>query len=76
MKWENGQRFEHDSIRNEILRLTREKLPHMVGQSFADVIEACLRFDEITKGYDELGVHREFKVKILEVLKRLATAKV
>ncbi|RYP33045.1 hypothetical protein DL767_004956 [Monosporascus sp. MG133] len=69
-------RCEPEALRREMLKSVREDIPHLVGQSFAAVVETCLRFDEITEGFDELRAHEEFKEKVVGVLRRLATAEV
>lgn len=72
----DNQRVESDFVKEKILAQIRDKFPHIFGQSLADVVETCLRFDQITKGYSEIEVHREFTLKVVEVLKRLMTAKI
>ncbi|MCJ1353934.1 MAG: hypothetical protein MMC33_003921 [Icmadophila ericetorum] len=43
-------------------------LPHRVGQNFSDAIKACLDFQTLTGGFDELKIHQEFRRKIIEKL--------
>ncbi|RYP44050.1 hypothetical protein DL768_009458 [Monosporascus sp. mg162] len=69
-------RCEPEALRREMLKSVREDIPHLVGQSFAAVVETCLRFDEITERFDELRTHEEFKENVVGVLRRLATAEV
>ena len=59
-------------IRRQLLDRARLDLPHMVGQNFADAIEACLRFKELTEKLDDFQRHQEYKIKILDTLSRTA----
>ncbi|EWG45917.1 hypothetical protein FVEG_15889 [Fusarium verticillioides 7600] len=69
-------RDDPDEIKGQMLKFLRKDAPHMVGQAFAGVIETCLTFEEATRGYDELAAHQEFRAKVLDVLRRLADAKI
>ena len=59
-----------EEIREKLFESIRKDLPHRVGQCFADVIEACLRFRELTEGFDEFQRHREYTTGILDKLER------
>ena len=48
MKPENSSRLDPWDVREKLLDSIRKDLPHRVGQNFADVVGACLRF----KGVD------------------------
>ncbi|KAI2468563.1 hypothetical protein F4781DRAFT_397638 [Annulohypoxylon bovei var. microspora] len=63
-------------VKNYILETTRKDVSHMVGRSFADVIETCLEFDQKTKGCDAFETHSIFKEKVVKVLERLVGANV
>ncbi|KAI1082000.1 hypothetical protein F5B20DRAFT_534045 [Whalleya microplaca] len=75
-KLKNEPRLSRDHLKKQILNTVRKGTPHLAGQSFANVIEACLNFDLITKGLDPLQAHSVFKDRILMVLERLARANV
>ncbi len=34
-------------IKSRLIARTKEDIPHLVGQNFADAIDACLRFQEL-----------------------------
>ena len=72
MKPKNSSRLDPWDIREKLLDSMRKGLPHRVGQNFADVIGACLRFKELTEGFDDFRIHQEFKVSILDKLERTA----
>lgn len=71
MKTTNG-RDDPDEIKGQMLKFLKKDAPHMVGQAFTSVIEACLTFEEATKGYDELAAYEEFRAKVLDILRQLA----
>ena len=59
-------------IKKSLLAHNQKEMPSRVGRSFSDVIDACLRFKELTEGLDELAMAFEFKARILEPLERTA----
>lgn len=43
---------------SQMLNIVSKDAPHMDGQAFLAVITACLIFEEVAKGYDELLASR------------------
>ncbi|KAI1276054.1 hypothetical protein F5Y07DRAFT_367963 [Xylaria sp. FL0933] len=74
-KPDENQTLESKYYMHEMLKMVAgPDLPHLVGQSFARVIEVCLTFEDKTKNLDPYSTHKMFKVEILEVLERLQAA--
>ncbi|KAI0408886.1 hypothetical protein F4802DRAFT_546886 [Xylaria palmicola] len=72
---DENQTLDSTYYMNEMLKIVAgPDLPHLVGQSFARVIEVCLTFRDKTKNLDPYSTHKTFKVEILEVLERLQAA--
>jgi hypothetical protein len=57
-------------IKSRLIARTKEDIPHLVGQNFADAIDACLRFQEITRGMDAFSVHQQYKSRIVAKLEK------
>lgn len=59
-------------IKSRLEARAKEDIPHLVGQDFADAIDACLRFQEITRGMNDFSVHQQYKTKIIAKLAKAA----
>lgn len=57
-------------VKARLLTRTAKDLPHMVGQSYANAVDTCLRFKELTAELNEYDKHKVFEDKILGSLKR------
>ncbi|OCL01655.1 hypothetical protein AOQ84DRAFT_443881 [Glonium stellatum] len=57
-------------VRDHIQEKCKEKLPHQVGQTFADTIMACLDFKQSTEGMNEYEMQRFFQVQVKERLEK------
>ncbi|MCJ1378594.1 hypothetical protein MMC17_001693 [Xylographa soralifera] len=80
-RWKLATRFEEikaqplrpSDVKPRLLAQVAKDLPHQVGQSYADVVDACLRFQELTAELNEYDKHKVFEAKILGPLKRAIT---
>ena len=66
------ERLDLEVMRKQLLARANKELPHRVGQNFADAIDTCLRFRELTEGLDEFQTHQEYKARILDTLDKAA----
>ncbi len=57
-------------IKTKLLARAGRELPHRVGQSFTDVIDACLRFKDLTEDLGEFATHQLYENKILTKLNK------
>ncbi|KAA8911285.1 kinase-like domain-containing protein [Sphaerosporella brunnea] len=55
-------------LKEKFLAEAKKNFPHRVGQVFSDVIVACLSFEESTRGFNELDMHKVFQTDVLERL--------
>jgi hypothetical protein len=60
-------------VKASLVARTAKNLAHMMGQSYANAVEACLRFKELTEELNEYDKHKVFELKVLTVLKRATT---
>ncbi|KAL7942664.1 hypothetical protein V8C42DRAFT_360055 [Trichoderma barbatum] len=68
------QRCEPEALRREVIKAAREDIPFMTGVAFANIIETCLTFDEISAGMNEYEVYELFKQRVVNVLSRIVVA--
>ena len=57
-------------VKAKLLARTAMDMAHMMGQPYANAVNACLTFKELTQELNEFDRQKAFETKVLTVLKR------
>ncbi|KAL8920334.1 MAG: hypothetical protein Q9208_006305 [Pyrenodesmia sp. 3 TL-2023] len=72
-----GDRRNENDVRDDLLAVAREQLPHLTGESFSQAVIACLDgslADGLKEGSEGLGLHQAFGKRVLIPLGRCTYA--
>ncbi|KAF1998958.1 hypothetical protein P154DRAFT_494309 [Amniculicola lignicola CBS 123094] len=69
LDYKKTDRISATGVREKLMKRSRERLPHMVGKVFTDVILLCLSYDEHIIGKSEYEIQGVFQQRVLDRLK-------